>query len=66
MKVLPLDGARLLVDDNQQVTRTQKLAEWDPYTLPIITERAGKVGFATSTQATEASGVTGVKSRTES
>jgi hypothetical protein len=23
----------------------QKLAEWDPYTLPIITERAGKVEY---------------------
>ena len=23
----------------------QKLAEWDPYTLPIITERAGKIEY---------------------
>jgi len=38
-------GARLLVEDNQQVTRGQKLAEWDPFTLPIITERAGKVEY---------------------
>jgi DNA-directed RNA polymerase subunit beta' len=38
-------GARLLVDENQQVARGQKLAEWDPYTLPIITERAGKVEY---------------------
>ena len=38
-------GARLLVDENQAVTRNQKLAEWDPYTLPIITERAGKVEY---------------------
>ena len=38
-------GARILVDENEQVTRTQKLAEWDPYTLPIITERAGKVEY---------------------
>jgi DNA-directed RNA polymerase subunit beta' len=38
-------GARLLVDENQKVARTQKLAEWDPYTLPIITERAGKVEY---------------------
>ena len=27
------------------VTRGQKLAEWDPFTLPIITERAGKVEY---------------------
>ena len=38
-------GARLLVDDDQQVTRAQKLAEWDPYTLPIITEQDGKVEY---------------------
>ena len=38
-------GARLLVDEGQTVARGQKLAEWDPYTLPIITERAGKVEY---------------------
>ncbi len=38
-------GARLLADDGMQATRGQKLAEWDPYTLPIITERAGKVEY---------------------
>ncbi len=38
-------GARILVDDAQQVARGQKLAEWDPYTLPIITERNGKVEY---------------------
>ncbi|GAB0117536.1 DNA-directed RNA polymerase subunit beta' [Acidisoma sp. 7E03] len=39
-------GARLLTDDGAAVTRGQKLAEWDPYTLPIITERAGVIEFA--------------------
>ena len=39
-------GARLLVDEGAAVARTQKLAEWDPYTLPIITERAGIVEYA--------------------
>src|SRR5690348_14353930 len=38
-------GARLLTDENATVTRGQKLAEWDPYTLPIITERDGKVEY---------------------
>ena len=38
-------GARLLVDEGQQVARGQKLAEWDPYTLPIITERNGRVEY---------------------
>ncbi|HET9148556.1 MAG TPA: DNA-directed RNA polymerase subunit beta', partial [Acetobacteraceae bacterium] len=39
-------GARLLADEGQQISRGDKLAEWDPYTLPIITERAGKVEYA--------------------
>jgi DNA-directed RNA polymerase subunit beta' len=34
-------GARLLHDDNAQVKKGQRLAEWDPYTLPILTEREG-------------------------
>lgn len=38
-------GARMLVEEGQTVTRMQKLAEWDPYTLPIITERAGKIEY---------------------
>ncbi|MBS0642215.1 MAG: DNA-directed RNA polymerase subunit beta', partial [Proteobacteria bacterium] len=38
-------GARLLCDDGATVTRGQKLAEWDPFTLPIITERTGKVEY---------------------
>jgi DNA-directed RNA polymerase subunit beta' len=39
-------GARLLTDDGNTVARGQKLAEWDPYTLPIITERNGIIEFA--------------------
>jgi DNA-directed RNA polymerase subunit beta' len=39
-------GARLLGDEGAAVTRGQKLAEWDPYTLPIITERSGIVEYA--------------------
>ncbi|HEX7389609.1 MAG TPA: DNA-directed RNA polymerase subunit beta' [Acidiphilium sp.] len=39
-------GARLIIDEGDTVTRGQKLAEWDPYTLPIITERAGVVEYA--------------------
>ena len=38
-------GARLLCDEGATVVRLQKLAEWDPYTLPIITERAGSVEY---------------------
>jgi len=39
-------GARLLTDEGAAVARGQKLAEWDPFTLPIITERGGLVEFA--------------------
>jgi DNA-directed RNA polymerase subunit beta' len=38
-------GARLLVEEGATVARGQKLAEWDPYTLPIITERNGQVEY---------------------
>jgi len=38
-------GAKLFVDDKQQVTKNQKLAEWDPYTLPIVTEKSGIVHY---------------------
>ncbi len=34
-------GARLLAKEDEKVKKGQKIAEWDPYTLPIITERAG-------------------------
>ncbi|HMD65092.1 MAG TPA: DNA-directed RNA polymerase subunit beta' [Stellaceae bacterium] len=34
-------GARLLVDDGAQVKRGDRLVEWDPYTIPIITEKDG-------------------------
>ncbi len=34
-------GARLLADEGRQVHRGDRLAEWDPYTIPIITEKDG-------------------------
>jgi DNA-directed RNA polymerase subunit beta' len=34
-------GTRLLVDDGAQIKRGDRLAEWDPYTIPIITEKEG-------------------------
>ncbi|MSP80566.1 MAG: DNA-directed RNA polymerase subunit beta' [Rhodospirillales bacterium] len=36
-------GARMLVKDKEHVVRAHRLAEWDPYTVPIITERDGVV-----------------------
>jgi DNA-directed RNA polymerase subunit beta' len=38
-------GAKLLVEEGQSVSKSVKLAEWDPYTLPIITERNGVVHY---------------------
>ncbi len=38
-------GARLGVADGDRVGRGAVLAEWDPYTLPIITEKEGTVHY---------------------
>jgi DNA-directed RNA polymerase subunit beta' len=38
-------GAKLLIDHGATVTKGQKVAEWDPYTLPIITEREGIANY---------------------
>ena len=38
-------GSKLHVNDGVQVARGDKLFEWDPYTLPIIAEKAGTVKF---------------------
>jgi len=38
-------GAKLSVDDGQKVTRGDRLATWDPYTLPIITEKEGVANY---------------------
>jgi DNA-directed RNA polymerase subunit beta' len=34
-------GAKLFVDEGGKVKKSERLAEWDPYTIPIITERDG-------------------------
>ncbi|MGE4246503.1 MAG: DNA-directed RNA polymerase subunit beta', partial [Parvibaculaceae bacterium] len=38
-------GARLLVDEGDKVKRGTRIAEWDPYTRPIMTEAEGTVEF---------------------
>ncbi len=38
-------GARVKVDDGQQVTLGQVMVEWDPYTFAILTEIGGTVAF---------------------
>ncbi|HEX6978578.1 MAG TPA: DNA-directed RNA polymerase subunit beta', partial [Alphaproteobacteria bacterium] len=43
-------GAKLLADEGAQVKKGQKLAEWDPYTLPIITEKEGIAHYVDLTE----------------
>ena len=38
-------GSRMLVDENDKITRGQRIAEWDPYTRPVLTEVEGTVAF---------------------
>jgi DNA-directed RNA polymerase subunit beta' len=43
-------GARLKVDEGDQIKRGQRLAEWDPFTRPIMTEVDGVIGFEDLTE----------------
>lgn len=36
-------GTKLLVNEGDKVKKGQKVAEWDPFTVPVISEKAGKV-----------------------
>jgi len=38
-------GAKLLVDEGASVTMGQKMADWDPYTIPIVTEKEGIANY---------------------
>ena len=38
-------GATLVVKDNQQVKKGDRLAEWDPYTMPIIADKEGFIKY---------------------
>ncbi len=38
-------GSRMLIDDGDQIKRGQRIAEWDPFTRPILTEVEGTIGF---------------------
>jgi DNA-directed RNA polymerase subunit beta' len=39
------DGAIMLVEDGQTVTKSQMLCEWDPHNIPILAEVGGTVRF---------------------
>ncbi|MCU9839927.1 DNA-directed RNA polymerase subunit beta' [Ruegeria sp. WL0004] len=58
-------GSKLFVKDGATVKRGDKLFEWDPYTLPIIAEKAGTAkyvdlvsGLAVRDETDEATGMT--------
>ncbi|MGE5190838.1 MAG: DNA-directed RNA polymerase subunit beta' [Gemmatimonadota bacterium] len=38
-------GASVLVKDGEKIKEGQRLAEWDPYNIPILTEVSGKIKF---------------------
>src|SRR6202035_564443 len=38
-------GARLKADEGDHIKRGQRIAEWDPYMRPILTEVEGTIGF---------------------
>jgi DNA-directed RNA polymerase subunit beta' len=38
-------GSRMLIDEGDQIKRGQRIAEWDPFTRPILTEVEGTIGF---------------------
>ena len=38
-------GAKLRVKDGQKVKEGEMLAEWDPYSIPVLTEVSGRVKF---------------------
>ena len=38
-------GAKILVEDGKKLKKGRRLCEWDPYTLPIISEKSGVANF---------------------
>ena len=38
-------GSKLLVTEGEAVNRNHRMAEWDPYTLPIISEKGGRANY---------------------
>ena len=43
-------GAQILVEEGAKVTIGQKLVEWDPYSVPILTEIGGKIALGDITE----------------
>ena len=60
-------GSELLVEDGQDIKKGDRLAQWDPYTIPIITESSGVIVFEDLTEGISLSEVsdesTGIKQK---
>ena len=60
-------GSQLLVEDEQEIKKGDRLAQWDPYTIPIITESSGVVHFEDLTEGISLSEIsdesTGIKQK---
>ncbi len=61
-------GARLKVNEGTKVARGDRLADWDPFSIPIVTELGGRVRFEDIVDGVSAKDetdeVTGVSNRT--
>ena len=38
-------GAKLFIDNDEDVKKGKKICEWDPYTLPVIAEKSGIASY---------------------
>ena len=38
-------GAKIYIDNNEEVVKGKKICDWDPYTLPVIAEKSGLVSY---------------------
>ena len=60
-------GSEILVEDGQDIKKGDRLAQWDPYTIPIITESSGVIEFEDLTEGISLSEVsdesTGIKQK---
>jgi len=60
-------GSQILVEDGQDIKKNERLAQWDPYTIPIITESSGQIEFEDLTEGISLSEIsdesTGIKQK---
>ena len=60
-------GSELLVEEGQAIKKGDRLAQWDPYTIPIITESSGIIQFEDLTEGISLSEIsdesTGIKQK---